>query len=77
MAGQAQNFDPGFSSQGYSLAHCFVFIFSVGCQDVGYSLPPLSSCSSANLLVGYSRSDGAVLLPCGCVVWSVTDCDIA
>lgn len=41
---------------------------------MGYWLPPLSSCSSGNLLVGYGRSDGEVLLPRGCVVWSVTGC---
>lgn len=41
---------------------------------MGYWLPPLSSCSSGNFLVGYDRSDGEVLLPHGCVVWSVTGC---
>lgn len=76
MAKQAQNLDPGFSSQRYSLAYCFILIFSVGCQDVGYWLPSLSSCSSGNLLVGSGRSDGEVLLPRGCVVWSVTGCAI-
>lgn len=74
LASQAQNLDPGFCSKRYSLAHCFIIIFSVGCQDVGYWLPPLSSCSSGNLLFVYGRSDGEVLLSHGCVVWSVTGC---
>lgn len=70
MARQAQNLDPDFPSQRCSLAHCFILVFSVECQYT--RLPPLSSCSSGNLLVGYVRSDGEMLLPRGCVVWCVT-----
>lgn len=66
-ARQTQNLDPGFSLRRYSLAYCFILIFSVGCQDVGS--PPLSCCNSGFCLLAVAgvveRGSCPVIMSCG------------